>query len=65
MTHYFNPSSRVNLPTKNQNKKMITVYCSCGFMMSYNPLTDVFGCQKCGLRCTPQCLTILMRKTFK
>jgi hypothetical protein len=65
MVDYFNPSSRINLPSKNRENKMLTVYCGCGGMMTYDPLTDVFGCQKCGLRCTPQGLTSFMRKRFK
>jgi hypothetical protein len=66
MVDYFNPSSRINLPVKESTYHCSpSIYCSCGFMMSYDPLTDTLRCPKCGLRCTPQVLCSLMRRKFK
>lgn len=62
MKGYFNPSSRINFPVKEKTEGEFVVYCSCGVMMGYDPITDVFGCAKCGLRCT---LVSLIRKRFK
>lgn len=62
MKDYFNPSSRCNMPMKIQENKLLTIYCSCGFMMHYDYQTDVFGCEKCGFRCTPQSLVSLIKR---
>lgn len=65
LTEYFNPSLRTNFPVKEKTRYSFAVYCSCGFRMGYDETTDVFGCDKCGLRCTPQALVGLIRRRLK
>lgn len=58
MTHYFNPSSRF----PRQKKGQVSINCNCGFMMVYDSYADVFECEKCGIRCTPEHIIALLRK---